>query len=67
MSTLKQANSDSPKSALLEDQLDINLRHSCVDCPFVISCPVTQDKGAPDVDVLIGSYRPAALATRCLL
>ncbi|MGI0081264.1 MAG: hypothetical protein ACRECH_16780, partial [Nitrososphaerales archaeon] len=50
-----------------DDQLSINLRHSCVDCAFVISCPIAQQRGAPDTDVLVGSYRISALKERCLL
>ena len=69
MGTLKQSEfvSKTKGSLPLDEQLSINLRHSCVDCEFVISCPVAQQKGGPEVDVLVGSYRIGALKERCLL
>ncbi len=69
MSTLKQTHSvsNAQESLPLAEQFDINLRQSCIDCAFVISCPIAQEKGGPDIDVLVGSYRVAALKERCLL
>lgn len=69
MSTLRKTESVSKTQdpLQLDDELSINLRHSCIDCPFVVGCPVAQQSGGPDVDVLVGSYRVSALKERCLL
>jgi hypothetical protein len=69
MNALKhvEATVNDGKSVALDEQFNINLRQSCLDCPFVISCPVSQERGGPEMDVLVGSYRVAALKERCLL
>jgi hypothetical protein len=48
-------------------ELDINLRSSCIDCKFVMSCHVATKSGTPKLDVLLGTYRFNALEKRCLV
>ncbi|MHB8566538.1 MAG: hypothetical protein ACYC7D_09590 [Nitrososphaerales archaeon] len=49
------------------EELDVNLRSSCLACNFLTSCAVADEKSSPDHDALLGSYRFGALKERCLL
>ena len=48
-------------------EIDINLKASCIACPFVADCKVTNDKASPDLDVLLGTYRFLSLKEKCLV
>lgn len=48
-------------------QLDINLRASCLDCKFLLNCKAVEERSSPDRDALIGLYRFNALTDRCLI
>ncbi|MHB1907918.1 MAG: hypothetical protein ACYCQJ_03480 [Nitrososphaerales archaeon] len=62
---------ESLEPSLLETQeeinFDINLRSSCLDCQFLNCCVVSEKKGTPRLDVLIGTYRASALKKKCLI
>ena len=58
-----RAGSEEPQ----EKNFEINLRQCCIDCQFLPSCPVAQEKGGPETDQLLGTYRLSALTKRCLL
>ena len=49
------------------EEIDVNLRGSCLACAFVSSCTITEEKASPDLDVLLGSYRFPSLKERCLI
>jgi hypothetical protein len=50
-----------------EMKFDINLRSSCLDCQFLVSCPIAEKEGTPKSDVLVGTYSLKALKKGCLV
>jgi hypothetical protein len=51
----------------LGEKLEINLRHSCIECAFFSSCPVAERSGSPEIEPMIGSFGMASLKERCVL
>jgi len=49
------------------EEIDINLKSSCVACPFVACCNATDERGSPDRDVLVGTYRFLSLKEKCII
>ncbi len=48
------------------EEFDYNLKSCCVECEFIFSCRVAQEKGGPQSDEHIGMYRFSSLKERCL-
>ena len=60
------ASKEQASLATVED-IEINLRSSCLACAFAADCAITETRGTPDRDVLLGSYRFLALKDKCLV
>lgn len=60
---------DDEQAAFLAEiaEIDVNLKSSCIACPFVAVCDVTDARASPDLDVLLGTYRFLALKEKCLV
>jgi hypothetical protein len=51
----------------LIEEIDLNLRSSCLACAFVSNCIIAEARASPDLDVLVGSYRFLSLKDKCLV